>query len=199
MSCCHNYNKTNEIPLIITISVMVVTVATAILWIQACEKGEWEEPEHKQDIDLNVVIEPEGGFDCGKLAPLDGEIIPVWEMICDNHIFKARVECYDYAVWPISSLEKLNSDLQVDFQEDECNVDFEKEMVLALCDHLPCSLPFERCDSKMLPKINIFRFLQQYSCNNGHEYEPEFFNYYFVVPKTSRNIGIELHRYYWDK
>lgn len=176
---------------------VIILLMTATIWFVSCEKGDWEEPEQRQKIDLEVIVEPEGDFDCGQLPPLDGKVIPVWEMICDDHIFKSRVECNKFGIWPISSPEELNSDLQVDFEGNDCNIDFEKEMVIGLCGHRACSKHFERCDSKQMTEVNVFRFIQQYTCKKTED-EAEFFNYYLVIPKTGRDIDVKLHRYYWN-
>jgi hypothetical protein len=92
-------------------------------------------------------------------------------------------------------MDDLTEKIGEGYSEADCNVDFESEMVIGVCTRLPCSGPLASCDVKSLNDKNLARFLQPYTCQEENG-ESVLTNHFLVVPKTSRNITVEVHRYY---
>ena len=159
-----------------------------------CQPGEVVDPFSDREVDLEVIVEQPGDMVCWDLAPLDGELIGVWELICNKKTIPSEVFCDDFGLWLIGSQEKLNQRLQQSFLDGECNVNFEKEMVLGVCARRKCSQNLQLCDAKKVSDINVFRYLQPYTCEDP-DAQQTLANFFLVIPQTGRSIRAEIHRY----
>lgn len=160
----------------------------------SCEKGEIVDPFPPRELEVVAIIEKDGDFSCGDLNPLDGDPIPNWQLICGNEAFTNADSCGDFALWIMEDIDELNERLGTNFNSSQCNVNFESEMVIGVCARRYCGEELEKCDSKRVSDTDVHRLLQAYTCkSNEGKLVSE--NYFAVVPKTGRNITIEIHRY----
>ncbi len=174
--------------------VFLVTIFSSSFLFSCDDKIEEIDPFPDRTLEVEVTVEEQDDFTCAALSPLDGELIPHWELICDNTVFINGIGCEDYALWVINDIGALNGRLGSEYESSQCNVDFESEMIIGVCSRRYCSEPLEKCDAKRVNGDDIYRFLQGYTCQ-GNQGGQSSRNYFAVVPKTGRDITVEIHRY----
>lgn len=175
----------------------LLVLAALLLVPFSCEEGEVVDPIPPREVNLEVVVESDGDMRCVDLQPIDAEPLPVWELVCRKKTIRTGVSCEDFDLWLIGSLDKLNGRLGSDLESDECNVNFEYEMVLGTCTNRRCSEQLTLCDAKFTPAANRIRYLQAFTCTDD-DASLDLVNHFLVVPRTGRDFEVEIHRHLTD-
>ncbi len=178
--------------------VFVILAFLLICFQWQCEKGEPIDPNPPREVDLDIIGHGEGDFGCWDLEVVDADPILHSELFCGTENFISVADCDNYALWTINSMQELSKKIGDGWAEADCNVNFEAEMVIGVCANRPCGEPLAMCDAKSLDDNNLIRMLQPYTCSE-QDGSRNLVNYFLVVPKTSRNLTVEIHRYVPDE
>jgi hypothetical protein len=173
--------------------IVLLAVAVFLVW-SGCDQDDQEsDPNRSSGVKVAVIDVGQGDFSCHDLETPKGDHVPFRRLNCADVGLTTGFECNEYGLEIIESYLDLAESGIGNFNIGDCNLDFNKEMILAVCARRPCAETLALCDARKIENsVYKYRYLQSETCEDGSR---ETLNNFMVLPRTDLVIMVEIYHY----